>query len=1015
MTKYVRLCKTVNTRGKLVPLDSVNAVEKIKNVIKNNSDSDWYTSLYYYNEEAKTYFDKNQSIKGYSGTALTNKLFFDIDYENDLEQAKKDAIEVLNRLIRKGVGVRTSAIVYFSGNKGFHIELPISTELKPNELKIICSNIAKGLKSFDPAVYDTVRLVRLTNTKHQKSGLYKICMSASKFYESSIEDIKEMAKAPKMVNPVKSIVEDIKFLDEFREKIKPKPQSVIVSADDDEEIKGLSSVNFEKCPPHTPRCIYALQQGIMQPGERGYLFFRLANYYRNQGLSQGITHRILKGIAELNSTLYPDADPITKEEIWTKHIASAYSKQSNFKQIPGATGISKDNELLHKYCNASGKYTEKNCIIHGKTKSSVVKIDDVFGSFSKFAEGYDKNRIETGINFIDKYMHIATGTVSLLAGACGCHRKGEKVLMYDGSTKKVENVQVGDKLMGPNSTPRVVLQLKHGTESMYKVTFDKGKVPKNKPKYFNENHILHFLDCNKGERVVQLTIKDYIEKYPNWRKSRNYFLRQPVDFKEQKVSIDPYFLGCWLGDGSQHQLAITTVDEEIKNYIHDIAKNYKLKISNIARKQINKAPTYLVSSGFMGGNRNKNILWNFFKELNLKNNKHIPPSYITNSRNIRLELLAGLIDTDGHIHNNVIEITQKRKNLILDIQKLCFSLGFQATLKKRRQHSQNGTIGTYYRLHISGNLEEIPTKLKRKKLQKRNSEKNVSHLSFNIEKINEAEEYFGFTVDRDNLYLDDDFLIIRNSGKTSLALNLLANANANGIACMFFSLDMHKNLLVLKLARGLTDYTQEEIIKFFKNKDEAKKKEISDAIKAVYSKTFFDFSGTLTMENMRDKILTTNEKSGQEIKLVIVDYASRVSGPHSDRYSNATYNALRSKEMASDTDAAWVFISQISRNAGDGSSPLRTKRAAKESGDWEEAASNVITMWRPFMGCGDEDDVMRLFLAKNRMGREVEQPLWWSGEKGRVFDMTYDELSKYREFREEREIEVFKNKFSLKK
>lgn len=48
--------------------------------------------------------------------------------------------------------------------------------------------------------------------------------------------------------------------------------------------------------------------------------------------------------------------------------------------------------------------------------------------------------------------------------------KGTKVLMYDGSIKNVEDIVIGDILMGDDSTPRVVQELYNGTDQLYKVT-----------------------------------------------------------------------------------------------------------------------------------------------------------------------------------------------------------------------------------------------------------------------------------------------------------------------------------------------------------------------------------------------------------------------------------------------------------------------------------------------------------------------------------------------------------------
>jgi KaiC/GvpD/RAD55 family RecA-like ATPase len=248
------------------------------------------------------------------------------------------------------------------------------------------------------------------------------------------------------------------------------------------------------------------------------------------------------------------------------------------------------------------------------------------------------------------------------------------------------------------------------------------------------------------------------------------------------------------------------------------------------------------------------------------------------------------------------------------------------------------------------------------------------------------------------------------AGKTSLSLDMMQKANAKGFSTMFFSMDMYKNLVFLKIAQKLTDYGQDQILEFFRNRDQEKIQEIRRLTDEHYGKTYFDFSKSLSLEEMGRRVQETENKINEPIKLVIVDYASRISGPYSDSHANATFNALKSVEIAESSNAAWIFATQISRAAGDGSTPLRSKRIAKDSGSWEETATNVITVWRPFMGKADKDTIMRIFLAKNRMGAELEKPLFWDGTKGRVWDMTDTEIEEYRRDIEPQELEIQKAK-----
>ena len=722
-------------------------------------------------------------------------------------------------------------------------------------------------------------------------------------------------------------------------------------------------------------------------GERSQIFLRLAAYQRNQGFTKEATYGALKGIARENSRLYPESEPFSSSELWNTVIQSVFSEDGDWETRPGTTGIDPNNEVFKKYCEAVGEHTEVACCLHHRHNKpdTVMTIDAVENSFDSFATNFDKNIVKTGIKFIDNHMKIATGTTTLVAGASGCHRKGERVLMFDGTTKAVEDVVVGDKLMGPDSQPREVLTLFRGEDTMYEVVPVKGE-----KFYVNGNHVLSHLNSHRNWQHI--TINELLERsHDPDNMSGRLLVRSAVEYPTQEVLIDPYILGLWLGDGHSASSRFTTVDPEVVESLQEYAAKIGVELSK--GNTSDRAPNYSLSG-------NSGIFVNLLSELGVYKNKHIPQCYLVNDRHTRLELLAGLLDTDGSLQDNCFDFIQKRKDISESVVYLCRSLGLAAYITECQKSSQNGTEGTYYRVSISGDTDMIPTRIKRKQASSRLQSKNPLYVGFSVNKVSDAEEYFGFMLDKDHLYLDQHFTILHNSGKTTLCLNIMENANALGQHTMFFSLDMHKNLIYLKLAQKLTNYSQDQVLEIYKTKDRAKIDKIKNAIADKYGKTFFYFSATLTVEEMRDKVLATEEKNNCKIRLVVVDYASRVTSQHNDSYANARYNALKSPEIASDTDAAWIWLNQVSRNSGSGSSPLRSKRVAKDSGDWEESASNVITCWRPFMGKENEDNVMRLFLAKNRMGTEIERPLHWDGARGQVWDMTTQEYQDYKEDRE---------------
>ena len=320
-------------------------------------------------------------------------------------------------------------------------------------------------------------------------------------------------------------------------------------------------------------------------------------------------------------------------------------------------------------------------------------------------------------------------------GVGKCLAKDTPVMMSDGSIKLVQDITMKDKLMGDDSTERNILALGSGREKMYRIEQVKGD-----DYVVNESHILSLKMSKAGRKgdkhqtilgrryykgdVVDICIKDYLN-LPKYLKDCLKGYKVGVDFHENEVSIEPYALGCWLGDGSKY----------------------------------------------------KNVLINRLRDYNLINNKHIPQDYKCNSRDIRLQLLAGLLDTDGYYNksNNSYDIIQKNKTLAEDILFLVRSLGFRGTMKQTQKscmYKGEKRTGTYYRIIITGSgLEEIPILVSRKKGRANKQIKNALHTGINVVPLEEG-EYFGFQIDGNARFLLGDFTVTHN---TSLAKKGLAH------------------------------------------------------------------------------------------------------------------------------------------------------------------------------------------------------------------------------------------------
>jgi replicative DNA helicase len=233
----------------------------------------------------------------------------------------------------------------------------------------------------------------------------------------------------------------------------------------------------------------------------------------------------------------------------------------------------------------------------------------------------------TGFHDIDVFMTegFAPGLVSLVAARPSigkCLGKGTKVLMFDGTLRKVEDVCNGDLLMGPDSKPRKVQNVSVGFGDMYKVKQLQGITYR-----VNSNHMLSLKRSKTEWRqkygdVLNISINDFMKRQKNLE-NRYKGYKAFVDFKETPLELEPYFLGLWLGDGRCDDVRITSIDDEIVQYLKEYANRLGYVLTNYQDSYaITRGSSKLPNHTAIGTPQNK------LRELNLLGNKHIPRKYL---------------------------------------------------------------------------------------------------------------------------------------------------------------------------------------------------------------------------------------------------------------------------------------------------------------------------------------------------------------------------------------------------
>lgn len=420
---FVRVTRTVNDRGVLVrPAD-------IRKVVV-DPQVDWYKSAYTYGEDAKEYWDSNgESIKGYTGETYSSELWFDLDSETDPAKAKKATVDLLAHL--SGLGWSNAIEIFFSGFKGFHVIVHTKERFVPSEVSIICYNLAKEAgvpqEVFDTSVYNITRIFRIPNTRHQKSHLYKIPLSLEELQTLTLKDIKDAAVEPRYEEFDVQPIDATSVKQKYKDKQKEKPSLSSVGGATGSELSAdgtkvvtQSPVNLDSCPPGYRRCIYALEQGDIGPGQRHEAIIRLAAFYKAQGFSRDHAGDQIFEALERRQEIYIDTKPVEEIEC-NRDIDQVYSDSW---QVRGMYTCKTDVLLQSKCDHGNGP-----CYNDAKVKMrSVITAEQLYHKYVKYGEEALIDYPKFGIPWIDERVRLRPRNFSVLAGANG---SGKTSIMFE--------------------------------------------------------------------------------------------------------------------------------------------------------------------------------------------------------------------------------------------------------------------------------------------------------------------------------------------------------------------------------------------------------------------------------------------------------------------------------------------------------------------------------------------------------------------------------------------------------
>lgn len=340
------------------------------------------------------------------------------------------------------------------------------------------------------------------------------------------------------------------------------------------------------------------------------------------------------------------------------------------------------------------------------------------------------------------------------------------------------DLKVGDYVFDRRGYPTKILDIfEQGVKDVYKVTFQDGRIA-----LCGLDHLWTVKTRNGPWRTMRLEdmLKDF-KSISAWKVEHGrddphtykYYIPicYAVNYPEHNLPVDPWVLGCFIGNGCcrERALTISSGTNEIPNRI---GKIYGFNV----RKNSEKNYSYTFINPITG----KPILTSeFFKDIptiigKYSIDKYIPEEYINSDKNSRLRLLQGLMDTDGCISRKdgryTVTYSSCSKTLLCQILKILYSFGMTGTIveDKRPEKYTNGYCGILV-FRVSSNIKktlftvsnkyELACEASNVKQKDYYSDLLIKDISFS-----HKEECRCIMVDNpEHLYLTEDFIVTHNT------------------------------------------------------------------------------------------------------------------------------------------------------------------------------------------------------------------------------------------------------------
>ncbi|WP_175719920.1 replicative DNA helicase [Burkholderia anthina] len=538
--------------------------------------------------------------------------------------------------------------------------------------------------------------------------------------------------------------------------------------------------------------------------------------------------------------------------------------------------------------------------------------------------------------------------------------------------KRMGELATGDVLASVDGAPSMVTGIyPQGERQVYRVRFSDGRSAE-----CCDEH-LWCVHCREWAKPRILNTAEIRTLLTRQRYQGRLWIEMPTgDFGHVDVlPVDPWVLGALLGDGSLGGTAVrfsVKAEETLNRMRTRVDATLELEYAGQYDWRIKRRPTE------QGARPNVNPLKAALERLGVwgrtSYDKFIPRCYLDACRDVRIDLLRGLLDTDGWIESwGTVRYSTASAQLARDVQELARSLGAWCAISEKATSCVSGgerhAGATAYVCTIS---HPEPQSLflfegKRERLTAGRARRKMPVIA-GIEPSRRTATQCISVSHPSRLYVTDDFVVTHN---TAFSMNIGEYVAVEyGLPVAVFSMEMPGTQLVMRMLGSIGRLDQHRM-RTGRLTDEDWPKLTHAVQKMSEAQIFIDETGGLNPMELRSRARRLARQCGK-LGLIIVDYLQLMSGSSQgeNRATEISEISRSLKSLAKELDVPVIALSQLNRGLEQRPNKRPVMSDLRESGAIEQDADVILFIYRDEVYNPDSPDkgTAEIIIGKQRNG-----------------------------------------------